>query len=192
MPFISEEIWQLLNPGSKSISLVKINDANRTLIDKQIESDFELLQSLIEEIRKIRAASNLPPSKKIPLFLNCKDESTVNYLVSQIPVIELLAKCSDTVAGTSVEKPEPAVTSVVKEIEIYLSIGSLIDIDAEKSRLNKEIERLTSLISGSEKKLSNEKFVSNAAAEIVENEKNKLANLKNSLEVVRQNLIGLG
>lgn len=192
MPFISEEIWQLLNPGSRSISLVKITDANRTLIDKQIESDFELLQSLIEEIRKIRAASNLPPSKKIPLFLNCKDESTVNYLVSQIPVIELLAKCSDTVAGTSVEKPEPAVTSVVKEIEIYLSIGSLIDIDAEKSRLNKEIERLTSLISGSEKKLSNEKFVSNAAAEIVENEKNKLANLKNSLEVVRQNLLGLG
>ena len=192
MPFISEEIWYLLAEREKSISVTPAPIADNELINAEIETGFELLQNLIEEIRKLRSTANLPPSKKIPLFLNCKNQAALDFLTSQKHVIELLAKCTDTIAGIGISKPEPALTGVVKENEIYLAIGDLIDIDAEKSRLSKEIERLSNLITGSEKKLSNEKFVANAAPEIVANEREKLANIKNSLEVVKTNLESLG
>jgi valyl-tRNA synthetase len=191
MPFISEEIWYLLKERTESISITAAPEANSSLIIENIENDFELLQSLIEEIRKMRSSANLPPSKKIPLSLNCKDASAVDFLNLQKSVIELLAKCTDTVIGIGISKPEPAISGVIKDNEIYLAIGDLIDIDAEKARLNKEIERLNNLINSTEKKLSNEKFVANAAPEIVESERAKLANLKSSLEIVTVNLSGL-
>lgn len=192
MPYISEEIWYLISDRKQSLSLTVSPASNQSLINKEIESGFELLQNLIEEIRKLRSTANIPPSKKVPLYLNCKNQQALDFLVSQKFVIELLAKCTDTVAGIGISKPEPALTGVVKENEIYLAIGDLIDKDAEKIRLNKEIERLSNLIIGSEKKLSNERFVANASPEVVSNEREKLANLNNSLEVVKSNLISLG
>lgn len=192
MPYISEEIWYLISDRKQSLSLTVSPASNLSLINKEIETGFELLQNLIEEIRKLRSTANIPPSKKIPLYLNCKNQQALDFLVSQKFVIELLAKCTDTVAEIGISKPEPALTGVVKENEIYLAIGDLIDKDAEKIRLNKEIERLSNLIIGSEKKLSNERFVANASPEVVSNEREKLANLNNSLEVVKSNLISLG
>ncbi|MDT3740774.1 MAG: valine--tRNA ligase [Candidatus Kapabacteria bacterium] len=192
MPFISEEIWNLISPRENCLAVTSAPDADNSLINIDIENDFELLQNIIEEIRRIRSSANLPPSKKIPLFVNCKNPKAVDFLNSQKSVIELLAKCSDTVTGIDIIKPEPALSGVIKENEIYLAIGDLIDKDVEKLRLTKEIERLTAMIAGAEKKLSNEKFVANAAPEIVENERNKLSNLMNSLEVVKANLVSLG
>lgn len=192
MPFISEEIWNLISPRENCLAITTAPDADNSLINTDIENDFELLQNIIEEIRRIRSSANLPPSKKIPLFVNCKNPQAVDFLNSQKSVIELLAKCSDTVTGIDISKPEPALSGVIKENEIYLAIGDLIDKDVEKLRLTKEIERLTAMIVGAEKKLSNEKFVANAAPEIVENERNKLSNLMNSLEVVKSNLVSLG
>jgi valyl-tRNA synthetase len=192
MPFISEQIWFLIADRDLSISITNVPEKNQNMISSKIEDDFELLQSLIEEIRKMRSSANLPPSKKLPLYLNCKDENAVEFLNSQKFVIELLARCSESNIGVGVAKPEPAVTGVIKENEIYLAIGDLIDLDAERLRLSKEIERLNSLIISSEKKLSNEKFVSNASPDIVKNEREKLSNFKNSLDVVTKNLTNLG
>ncbi len=192
MPFISEEIWNLISPRENCLAVTSAPDADNSLINTDIENDFELLQSIIEEIRRIRSSANMPPSKKIPLFVNCKNPKAVDFLNSQKSVIELLAKCYDTVTGIDIIKPEPALSGVIKENEIYLAIGDLIDKDVEKLRLTKEIERLSNMITGAEKKLSNEKFVANAAPEIVENERKKLINLMNSLEVVKANLVSLG
>lgn len=192
MPFISEEIWYLLKDRKESISISSAPKADKKLIIENIENDFTLLQHIIEEIRKMRSSANLPPSKKIPLFLNCKIQSSVDFLNSQKAIIELLAKCTDCSIGIGIDKPEPSVSGVIKDNEIYLAIGDLIDVDAEKARLNKEIERLNNLIASTEKKLTNEKFVSNAAPEIVEREREKLNDLKNSLESVTNNLSGLG
>ncbi|MBX3042933.1 MAG: valine--tRNA ligase [Candidatus Kapabacteria bacterium] len=192
MPFISEEIWYLLADRKQSISKSSSPKLNSELINQDIETGFELLQSIIEEIRKLRSTANIPPSKKVPLSINLKNEAALEFINNQKNVIELLSKCTDLNAGIDIQKPEPALSGVVRENEIYLAIGDLIDIEAEKNRLNKEIERLKNLISSTEKKLSNEKFVTNAAPEIVNNEREKLANLTNSLEVVKGNLDGLG
>ncbi|MFA7627493.1 MAG: valine--tRNA ligase, partial [Candidatus Kapaibacterium sp.] len=192
MPFITEDIYAILNNSSESLTVSASPLCEDTMINPKIETDFTLLQNIIEEIRKLRASSNIPPSKKIPLKLNCKNEDAVSFLKSQINIIETIAKCTESEIGIDIEKPEPALSSVVRENEIYLAIGSLIDVDAEKERLNKEIERLKNLISGSEKKLANEKFVANAAPQIVQNERSKLSDLQNSLEVVKTNLESLG
>lgn len=193
MPFISEEIWHLLNnkDENESISIQNIPDYDDNLIDIKIENNFVLLQTIIEETRKLRASKNIPPSKKLPLTISCKNDEIVSFFDAQNEVIAFLGRCSEVKVGINVERPAICMTTIVHEIELYLELGEAIDIEQEKSKLLKEIERLKNLIFSSEKKLNNEKFVNNAAPEIVKSETDKLASLKVSLDLAESNLRSL-
>ncbi|PKL86865.1 MAG: valine--tRNA ligase [Ignavibacteriae bacterium HGW-Ignavibacteriae-1] len=193
MPFISEEIWHLLNQKSEneSISTHNIADFDDKLIDTKIESNFMLLQTIIEETRKLRASKNIPPSKKLPLTISCKNEEIAQFFQSENEIVAFLGRCSEVKVGVNVDRPSICLTTIVHEIELYLEIGEAIDIEQEKIKLSKEIERLKNLIISGEKKLSNEKFMSNAAPEVIQSEQEKLASLKVSLTLAESNLNSL-
>jgi valyl-tRNA synthetase len=90
------------------------------------------------------------------------------------------------------EKPKASASAVVKDVEIYVPLEGLIDLAVEKERLEKEIKRLEGALTGVKKKLSNERFVQNAPAEVVEREKQKAADWENSLEKLKAILGDLG
>jgi len=182
MPFISEEIWHLLKERKEgeSISTSVYPKFDESKIDETAENEIRYLQDIVTALRNIRGEMNIPPSKKIKAFV--KTEQLTN---AQIGYIKSLAKVEELQYNSKMEKPKASASAVVKDVEIYVPLEGLIDLAVEKERLEKEIKRLEGALTGVKKKLSNERFVQNAPAEVVEREKQKAADWENSLEKLK-------
>jgi valyl-tRNA synthetase len=194
MPYITEEIWHLLDERdeNESISLQAMPSLSEINIDKALEEKFEYLQLIVEEIRRLRASLNIAPSQKIPVIISSKDAEGQKFISMQAQIIAAMSNSSSVKSELNIAKPNSALASVVRETEIFLILEGEIDLDKEKERLNKEIQRLQNNIGGVEKKLTNEKFVNNASPEVVQNEREKLESMKESLKKVVLNLESLG
>jgi len=193
MPFITEEIWHLLDDRNdeESISLQRIPDSDDNSIDNALEEKFFVLQLLVEEIRRLRASLNVAPQQKIPVIISSHNEETRSFISNESDIIASMANCSSVKSELNSLKPAGCLASVVREIEIFLLLEGTIDIAKEKERLNKEKERLENNINATDRKLSNEKFVSNASPEIVGREREKLDSMKESLKKVVENIANL-
>jgi valyl-tRNA synthetase len=188
MPFVTEELWQLMKKRKKrtSISTSEFPKVNKELINPQADKDMEVVENIVTAIRNIRGEMNIPPSKKINVLLKTNEVSE-----RQIDYIKKLAKVEDLKAGENIIKPKASASSVVKSSEIYIPLEGLIDLDVERQRLQKEITRLEGSLAGIEKKLSNEKFVSGAPAEVVEKERTKQRDWQKNLRKLKEILENL-
>jgi valyl-tRNA synthetase len=190
MPFITEEIYHLLYniAHDKSISLEKFPVYDPSFVNIEVEEGFAFLQEIIEEIRSMRASSNIPPQKKLPVIIRTSNSSLIEFLNHEIEIIKSLANASDINISSDTEKPQKALTSVVKEVEIYINFGDDLDIGKEKERIRKEILRLENNIKNSRAKLSNEGFLNKANPDIIQFEKEKLNSMENTLKKTIENL----
>ncbi len=188
MPFITEELWQLIEKRTdgESISVSEYPKADKTLINEEAEKEMEFVQDIITAIRNIRGEMNIPPSKSISAFI--KSSSVKDY---QLEYIKKLARVENIIVDQNLEKPKASAASVLKGCEIYIPLIGLIDLDVEKNRLQKEISRLEGSLVGIEKKLANEKFVNNAAPEVVERERTKQKDWKANLDKLKEILSNL-
>lgn len=170
MPYITEEIWQLLDDrkDGESISTSKFPEADESKIDKTAEEEIEFMQNVVNAIRNIRGEMNIPPSKQIDVYLKANKITDV-----QKKYIQSLVRVENLIVDADLDKPKASASSVVKGCDIYIPLAGLIDLEVERQRLEKEIIRLEGLLISVTKKLSNEKFVNNAPADVVEKEKAK-------------------
>ncbi len=182
MPYITEEIYSLLpfEKADKAIMVTDMPEASDDLIDRDAEAQIDFVQKIVTAIRNIRGEMNIAPSKILNVHL--KTEAITDV---QRDYIKALVKAEEIVAGPDVTKPGASASSVVTDCEIYIPLEGLIDLDVEKARVEKEIARLEGVLKGVEKKLSNEKFVNNAPAEVVEREKAKQHDWTSSLEKLK-------
>ena len=188
MPFLTEELWRLITErkNGESISTSEYPIFDKILIKPSAENEMETVKSIVTAIRNIRGEMNIPPGKKINLIIKSSEVSN-----HQIDYIKKIGKVDETSVGADVEKPKASVSAIVKNIEIYIPLEGLIDLDKERERLEKEIRRLQVSLMGLEKKLSNEKFVNNAPADVVQREKAKQMDWRenlNKLKVILSNL----
>jgi valyl-tRNA synthetase len=185
MPFVTEEIYQLMQErkDGESISTSEFPKVKKQLINPQADKDMEVVENIVTAIRNIRGEMNIPPSKKINVLLKTNEVKE-----RQIDYIKKLAKVEDLKTGESITKPKASASAIVKSAEIYVPLEGLIDLDIERQRLQKEITRLEGSLAGIEKKLSNEKFVNGAPADVVEKERTKqrdwLENLRKLKEIL--------
>ena len=170
MPFITEEIWQLIDErkDGESISTSKFPEFIPELINQDAENEIQFVQELITAIRNIRGEMNIPPSKNINVFIK-GNEVTEN----QKTYIKKLGRVEELTANPDLEKPHASASSVVRGHDIYIPLEGLIDLDVERNRLQKDITRLEGSLNGVNKKLSNDNFVKNAPSEVVEKEQQK-------------------
>ncbi|MFA6598287.1 MAG: valine--tRNA ligase [Ignavibacteriaceae bacterium] len=178
MPFVTEELWQLIekrNDG-ESISTSAYPKFDETLIKQNVDDEMNFLQEVVTAIRNIRGEMNIAPSKPISVYLK-----TEANLSASINYFKKLTRADEVFIGKDISKPDKSTAAVVKNCEIYIPLEGLIDVAAEREKLLKDISRLEGSISGVEKKLSNENFVKNAPAEIVEKERAKLTDWKDKL-----------
>ncbi len=192
MPFITEELWHGLfaMPPEKSIGRAEPLRATLTDIDDVVEQQFDMLQALVEGIRRQRAELKLAPGVKIPIHLST-DGAMAAFLESQQYIVASLCRASDVVVGTGLAKPEGAVADVVRGVEVFLIVEGTIDVEKERERLSKEIERLRSLVNGVSGKLSNEGFVAKAKPEVVEAERKKLSDWTQTIQTLQRNMDAL-
>ncbi len=160
MPFITEELWHLIEDrkSGESIVISSYPEADEKVIDEKAEVEMEFVQDIITSIRTIRGEMNIAPSKQVKVFI--KSSSVADH---QINYIKKLARVEEIKADVNMQKPKASASTVLKNCEIYVPLEGLIDLDVERGRLQKEISRLEGSLIGIEKKLANEKFVNNAA-----------------------------
>ena len=170
MPFITEELWHLIEErkDGESISTAEYPTADQKLINEKAEREMEFVQNIITAIRNIRGEMNIPPSKMLNAFIKSSEVAP-----HQIDYIKKLAKVENLTVDKDLAKPKASTSAVLTECEIYIPLEGLIDLDKERERLQKEITRFENSLVGINKKLSNEKFLQNAAPKVVEKEKTK-------------------
>ena len=175
MPFMTEELWaHLAGEGSDPLCLTAWPEPD--FDDADAASEINWLIDLVSGLRSVRAEMNVPPAATAPLVVVGASSVTRERLARQEPAIKRIARVTElTVSDVA---PKGSAQIVVGEATACLPLGDLIDLAAERARLEKAIAKSNEEIDRIAKKLDNEKFVANAKPEVVEAEREKRAELE--------------
>src|SRR5690242_4055218 len=190
IPFITEEIWASVAPvlGLSESSLLQRPwpRAEDITADDAATTEIEWFKNVLSGIRRIRSEMNIPPGKTIPLLLadgDSGDRARVAKFAAQIAFLARVETPQWIAAGAD----EPAAAAaVVGTLRVLIPLAGLIDVAAEKARLAKEIGRIEVEIRKCEGKLGNANFVANAPAEVVAQERQRIADWNTTLGALRE------
>ncbi|MDG1025625.1 MAG: valine--tRNA ligase [Gammaproteobacteria bacterium] len=192
MPFITEEIWQriapLLNIEGESIMLQPYPQPDAGNVDLNAEQSIEWIKGIIIAIRNIRGEMDISPAKAIPVYLNKGDESDRARLKQYHHYLEKLAKLESIRWLDDGQELPAAATQLHGDIEILVPMAGLIDVDAERARLEKEIAKLESGMKAASAKLNNKRFMDNAPDAVVEKERSKAEQMSTALNALQEKL----
>ena len=187
VPFITEEIWQRVRgpAGVAGGSISQTSWPAVGIMDAAAESDTEWLKAVISAVRSARTELNLAPGKPMPLLVQGGGESDHARLdrfsdlirkLARLERIEIVAPDFDSAA---------CATALSGELRLLIPLAGLVDVGEELARLNKQLERELKGLEQVEKKLANERFVANAPAEVVDKERHRLADHRNTVTDLR-------
>jgi valyl-tRNA synthetase len=184
MPFITEEIWQVLTDEKSPIMLETIPIYDDKLDYSKDEEDFEKIIDAIKAVRNRRTEMNVPPSVKAKVFIETKD---IELFKTCAVFFEKLAFASGVEVVDSIEM-EDTVTAVTDSARAFIPLNELVDKEKELERLNKEkatVQKDIDFLSG---KLSNEGFLAKAPEKLIEAEKAKLAKAEERMQKLLQSI----
>jgi len=189
MPFITEELWQhLTNRRDESLVRTDFPRSDKRQIDRKTEQDMEFVQNVINALRNIRGENNIPPSRDIELQVVAPKCGKGHILQSYERYLQKLTRVTKLTEIVSSKKPKLSSSAVVDGIELFVPLEGLIDLSAERNRLEKEIQRVQQMLEGIERKLGNPQFTERAPKEVVEKEREKQSAFKMNLEKLKANL----
>jgi len=192
MPFVSEELWQhLTERNEESIVRSEFPKADARRIDAETERSMAFVQNVINAIRNIRGENNIPPSRDIVVDVVTAHKEQKEILQSYDAYIHKLCKVTSVNQISKSQKPKLASSAVVDGIELFVPLEGLIDLDVERKRLEKEIQRLEQMLEGIGKKLGNPQFTDRAPKEVVEKEREKKEAFEANLDKLKDNLLHL-
>ena len=142
-------------------------------------------------VRNLRKQINLPPSKEAIIGIKTADTKQTKIIEKHENYLQKLAKVGEMKLGTELEKPRSSIAAIVQDLEIYLSLEGLVDVQSEIIKLEKQVSLLEKELKIIESKLKNEKFLNRAPANIVAKEKEKFEEIKIKLDKTRNVLSGL-
>ncbi len=189
MPFISEEIWQQL-PNRKEEALVVAAwpEASEKIHFPIEVEEMDLFQEVVRAIRNLRSQLKLPPDQKTPVIVKAGEQSAA-CLNAESHQIKRLAAVDDLTIAAGAAKPEQALTAIITEdLEVYLPLEGVIDFEAERARLQKELTQVETEIKRTESKLRSEGFLKKAPAEVVAKEKARRDDQEARLQKLQQRL----
>jgi valyl-tRNA synthetase len=192
MPFITEEVWQRI-PGEKDALSIMVSPYPRPAGREYPESVrvVDTLKEIVYGIRNIRGEMNVPPEMKARVLIRTSGDGVGEIVSAHRDVISFLARLESIEADPGVEKPRGSASAVGSGFEIFLPLRGLIDIDREKARLEKELQKIRADVQRSRSKLGNESFVSRAPGEVVSREKERLEEHRKNQERVERLLASL-
>ncbi|MBQ4625909.1 MAG: valine--tRNA ligase, partial [Clostridia bacterium] len=188
MPFITEEIWQSLPHEGESImiSAWPVYDASLSF-DAEV-AEMERIMTAVRAIRNRRAEMNVPPSKKAKVYIATNYTETFEQGAI---FMQRLASASEVEVADAFEL-DGAVCIVTQDAKIYIPMGELVDFEAEKARLNKELAAVQKDLDFVNNKLSNENFVAKAPANIVAAQREQAAKYEEKIALLKESIAKLG
>ena len=188
MPFITEEIWQTLPHDGESIMISawpEFSEANAYAAE---EAEMERIMTAVRAIRNRRAEMNVPPSKKAKVYIATAYKSTFEQ---GGVFMQKLASASEVEVADSFEL-EGAVCIVTADAKIYIPMGELVDFEAERARLLKELAAVQKDLDFVNGKLSNENFVAKAPAQVVAAQREQKARYEEKIAMLNESIAKLG
>ncbi len=187
MPFVTEELWHRLYDEVGPIALADFPMADEEMYDEAAEERMDQFQATVSAIRTLRAALTLPPSQRAPVTIIGDDATSLGLLETQEDGLKSLAMISELeLLEPGSEAPENCLAASVQGSQVFLHVPGSVDIAEEIERLDNRIEDIEGNMRKSEGKLSNEGFVENAPEEIVERERERLAESKEKIAQLRE------
>lgn len=207
-PFITEELWQKLNevaavrglytptaavesvmiaPWPYAETATETAEVADALIDTELEQRFERLQETIVAVRNVRGLYKISPKQPLKLYMKCSEEVAIQMR----DVTDQFANLSKTMleaAGVDVERPGASATITLGDANGFIPLEGLIDLDAEVVRLQKDEQTTMKHLTNTEKKLSNEKFISNAPEKLVADVRETLERQTKQLASIRRSI----
>jgi valyl-tRNA synthetase len=183
MPFITEEIYQLINDRKDGDSIMIAQMPEIKQFNKELVSEFEESKEIITSIRNIRQQKNIPVKEVLKLDVTGSKDSYYN------PFITIILKLANIENISFVDKvKDGAGTFMVKTTEYSVALGSLLDVESEKKKLEEELKYNQGFLKSVQAKLANEKFVNNAPKAVVEGELKKKADAEMKIKALEERL----
>ena len=176
MPFLSEEIWHLIDNRKEDIIVADWPLVG--IVNEQLLSDFENTKEVVAGIRTIRKQQNIANKEQLELLIieNQKSNANLDAIVVKLGNLSSIR--------TTIEKLNGAFNFMVKSNEYFIPLAGNIDVALEIEKLKKELDYTKGFLKSTETKLGNERFVNNAPQQVVANEKNKMNDAKAKIEII--------
>jgi valyl-tRNA synthetase len=189
MPFVTEELWQRLPHVGESIMVAPWPQPDAARIDEEAEREFGFLMEAIRAVRNARAEAGVEPARWIQAIVY--PGSHRRAFQDSEGVFRFLARiASDGLSYVEelLEAPRQVVSLIVDDAVIYLPLRGMLDIEAERQRLQRELEELLAELERTRALLANEQFVTRAPAHVVERHRAKLADAEERMRLIRTRL----
>jgi len=187
MPFITEEIWQLLieRKGGESIMITRMPEAKK--FNKEFITNFEAIKETVSAVRTVRKEKDIPNKEKLNLLIRSDKESFDSEF---LPVMSKLCNLSALIFVS--EKQEGAVSFMVGTTEYFIPLTGKLDVEGELAKIQEELDYNRGFMVNVMKKLENERFVKNAPANILKLERKKKSDAELKIKSLEERMRELG
>jgi valyl-tRNA synthetase len=183
MPFITEELWQALQQREDGESITTALQPKEEIIDRDLLAHFEQVKQVIAGVRTIRLEKNIPNKETLELQVIGGHDNQFNSVIAKMCNLSSLTIVAEKEAG--------AAGFMVGTTEYSVPLADKMDVEAELQKLKAELEYTEGFLLSVSKKLGNERFLQNAKAEIVENERKKKADAESKIAALKENIAAL-
>ena len=187
MPFVTEEIWSRLTDNGSSV-MKEPYPQPEGWVDEEAERLQRKIVNVITGIRNIRGEMNIPPSTKLNVILHGQNQAALDEITAHAAYLRELARVDEIEARVGGKRPLKAAAAVVDDLELFIPLAGVIDLDDEMKRLGKEMQKIEKELTSSRRKLSNEDFMARAPLDVVDKEKEKASNFEAKLTKLNENL----
>ena len=199
MPFITETLWQqvatrlgqIQNGEAASIMLQTFPVPQDMPANENAENQIEWLKAVITGIRTIRGEANIKPSQDIPLLLQGGNTADKDNATQAENMLGRLANVTSIEWLSDGEKAPLNALSLVGDLKVMVPLAGLIDLEAERGRIGKEVDKAQQELEKIDKKLSNEAFVAKAPAAVVNKDRERAAELQTTLQTLQKQIEAL-
>ncbi|MCP4301324.1 MAG: valine--tRNA ligase [Gammaproteobacteria bacterium] len=192
MPFITEEIWQQVAERAgiegETIMLRPYPDAADSAPDTEAVDDIEWVKQFILGIRQIRGEMDISPGKKLPVLLQGASNTDQQRAANHATLIQVVGRVESVTVLADGQPPPAAATALLGDLRLLVPMKGLIDVDAERQRLEKRMDKVRDDLARTNGKLGNENFVNNAPADVVTQERERAADFERTITQLTEQL----
>ena len=183
MPFITEELWQALEPRKEGESLMVALIPEVAPVDNLYLEDFEIAKEIVGGVRTIRLQKNIPNKEALELLVLGEQNYHFNALLAKIFILSSIIRTQEKTAGSA--------SFLVRTTEYAVPLGNMINVEEELAKLQDELKYQQGFLASVMKKLSNESFVSKAPAKVIEMERKKQADAESKIKSIEESIAAL-
>ena len=191
-PFVTEELWQHVRPmlqgAPDHVTISVWPQAGEQRIDDELEEAMSQVFAVINAIRSVRSEMKIPAGRRIDCLIRADRTSLLRHLRTYADNVRILGRIENLTIDKQVNKPIPSASAVIRDAEIFIPLEGVVDLAAERRRLERDLEHHSTQLEKINRKLSNDDFLANAPADVVERERAKRENFEKIVARIQSNL----